>query len=119
MSGFAATSFAGKRRLVSLKPADTNEATMLTAVNNVNVLAIAIANNTAGPIAATVRWTDTSASTDWDIIAAKAVGANDTLFINEIVLTLKDTDLIKVTSATGNALTFTLLIVEPLSALQG
>ncbi len=119
MSGFAAARFEGKRRLVSLKPADNSEATMFTASGNVTVLAIAISNNTGGGIAATVRWRDASASTDYDIIAVKDVAANDTLFINEIPLVLKDADLIKITSATGNALTFTLLIVEALGAIQG
>ncbi len=119
MSGFAAARFEGKRRLVSLKPANSSEATMFTAVGNVTVLAIAISNNTGGGIAATVRWRDASASTDYDIISVKDVAANDTLFINEMPLVLKDADLIKVTSATGNALTFTLLIVEALGAIQG
>jgi hypothetical protein len=108
----------GKRRLVSLKPADTNEATIYTASKyGATVLTVAICNNTAGAIAATLRWSDTSATTDYDILAAKSVPANDTYFISDFILVLRDTDLIKVTSAAGDALTFTLLIAEPHSAM--
>lgn len=119
MSGFGAAVVPGKRRLVSLKPADTNEATIFTAgPYGATVLAVVISNNTGTAANATVRWRDDSASTDWDIIATKSVGVNDTLYINEAVFPLRESDLIKVTSGTGNALTFTVLVAEPLSALQ-
>lgn len=93
---------------------------MLTAGGaGATVLAVAISNNTGAAASATVRWRDDSAATDWDIIVAKSIAANDSLFIPEIIMPLRESDAIKVTSGTANALTFTLLVAEPLSALQG
>lgn len=118
VSGIAALNVEGQRRLVSVKPADTVEATAFTAPKQgAVVLGIIIANNSASTVTATVRWTDTSATTDWDIVVSKSIAANDTGYINEIVLPLRATDLIKVTSGTASALTFTLLVAEPISPL--
>ncbi|MDP3971976.1 MAG: hypothetical protein Q8P61_03585 [Candidatus Nanopelagicales bacterium] len=107
----------GTRRLVGLKPANTNEATMFTAGSERPVVVqIVVANNTGSAAAATIKWGD--GSTDYDVISGKSIGANDS-WIQDIFLPLFDAYTIKVTSGTGNALTFTLAIVEYSGALGG
>lgn len=89
---------------------------MLTATKAIpTIVGIIIANNTGGAIAATMRWGN--GSTDYDVLAAKSVAANDSYINNDVYLPLREGHTIKVTSATGNALTFTLVIVETGSAL--
>ena len=78
------------------------------------VVGIIISNNTGGAIAATVRWGD--GSTDYDIYAALSVAANASE-ISEAYVELPESGTVKVTSATGNALTFTLTVVEYIGAL--
>lgn len=105
----------GQRRLIGLKPADTNEATMLTAAKEFSVIVgVIVANNTGSAAVATVKWGD--GSTDYDVISGKSVAANDSIY-PDVFLPLREGYTIKVTSGTGNALTFTLVIVATGSTL--
>lgn len=114
----AAVPVGGQRTPKGLKPSDTNEATMYTAGKEFPVIVgMAVANNTGSAANATIRWGD--GSTDYDIIATKSVAAHDTLFLPDIFLPLREGYTIKVTSGTGNALTFTLIIVSTGSTLPG
>lgn len=107
----AAHTIDGPGRMVGLKPANTSEADILTAGDERPVVVgIVIANNTGSAATATLRWND--GTTSYDILAAKSVAANDTLFVDQIFLPLRSGYKIKVTSGTGNALTFTLVVVE-------
>ena len=110
MSGFVNLG-GGNRRLVGLRPANASEATMYTArKERPAVVGIIIANETAGAVAATVKWGD--GATDYRILAAKSIAANDLYVLDTIFLPLKEGHTIKVTSGSGNALTFTLVIAE-------
>jgi len=119
MSALASAHVAGQRSLFSAKPGDTNEATLYTCnARRATILSIIIANGTSSSANATVRWRDSSASTDYDVVVSKAVAGNDTGFINEIVLELQNADLIKITSGTASALTFTALVSEYIGEMQ-
>lgn len=113
----ATVNVAGPRRVVGLKPGNTSEATMLTAgPERPMVVGVIIANNTASPAAATVKWGD--GATDYDIISAKSIAANDSWF-GEVMIPMLEGWTIKVTSGTGSALTFTLVLIETGGNLGG
>lgn len=100
----------GARRQVSSTPADTNEATLLTAgKENPTVVEIWITNLTGTAANATVKWGD--GSSDYSLIDTKAIAARDYLQA-PCLIPLRDGYTIKITSGTGNALTFTIVIVE-------
>lgn len=101
----------GQRRPIGLRPANTAEATMFTAgKERPSVVGIIVANETGGAVAATLKWGD--GSTDYRVLAAKSIGANDVYVLDGIFIPLKEGYTIKVTSGSGNALTFTLIIAE-------
>lgn len=100
----------GSRRLVGLAPANTSEATMLTAGDeNPNIVGLIIANTTGSAAVATVKWGD--GSTDYPILSAYSIAAN-TSYFQDLLLPLRSGYTIKVTSGTSNALTFTLVVVD-------
>ena len=108
----------GQRRVIGLKPANTSEATMLTAGDDRPVIVgLVIANNTGGAVAATVRWGN--GTTDYDILAAKSIAANDVYIPDLPPVPLRNGYTVKVTSGSGNALTFTLVVVSEGSTLYG
>lgn len=108
----------GQRRIIGLKPSDTAQHTMLTAGADMPVVVgLIVANNTASGIAATVRWGD--GTTDYDIIAAKSVAANDVYMPDMPPIPLRSGYTIKVTSGTGSALTFSLILAATGSATHG
>lgn len=114
----AAINIGGQRRAIGLKPANTNEATMLTAGKDMPVLiGLIVANNTGSAANATVRWGN--GTTDYDIVAAKSIAANDSYLPDLPPIPLREGYTIKVTSGTGNALTFTLVIASTGSTLYG
>lgn len=104
----------GPRRIIGLTPANTNEATMLTAgKENPIVTEIYITNITGVTANATVKWGD---GTDYAILSAHAVANSVHL---DVCIPLRATHTIKVTSGTGSALTFSLVVVEVGSAVSG
>lgn len=106
----AQIALSGLPRSEALKPADTNEATLLaTGDNGAVLLQLVIANNTGSAADATVKWSD--GTTDWDIVSGKAIAANDSEII-DAVIRLPSDGALKVTSGTGGALTFTATVVE-------
>ena len=108
----------GPRRIIGLKPANTSEATMLTAgEDRPVVVGLIVANNTGGAVAATVRWGN--GTTDYDIIAAKSIAANDSYFPDIPPIPLRSGYTFKVTSGSGNALTFTIVVISEGSQLRG
>lgn len=107
----------GTRRLKGLTPANTSEATMLTAgKERPSVVAVYIANLTGSAANATVKWGD--GSTDFAVIDTYSVAARSFLHA-EVFLPLREGWTIKVTSGTNNALAFTLVIAEYGSAVSG
>jgi hypothetical protein len=111
----------GPRRIVSLAPANTSEATMFTAGREGSVIAcIHICNTSGSARTATVKWGDSSASTDYAILSAYSISAN-TIYTSPdaLMAPLQEGDTIKVTSSAANDLTFTLLIVETAFAFGG
>ena len=115
MTGFV--EILGARRPIGLKPADTNEATLYTAAKeNPTMLKLHVANLTATPANATVKWGD--GTTDYSIIDTFAVPARGYL-VEDLVIPMKDGYTIKVTSGTANALTFTIIISEYGGVLGG
>src|SRR3990172_5032816 len=91
---------------------------MLTAGDDRPVIVgLVIANNTGGAVAATVRWGN--GTTDYDILAAKSIAANDVYIPDLPPVPLRNGYTVKVTSGSGNALTFTLVVVSEGSTLYG
>ena len=107
----------GPRRLVGLTPADTNEATMLTAgADGTVVVELWITNLTGTAANATVKWGD--GSTDFAVIDTYSVAAR--MFLHEpVLLPLRKDWTIKVTSGTNSALAFTIVVVEYPGGLGG
>ena len=100
----------GQFRIDGLTPANTNEATMFTAANErPTIVEFWVANLTAAPANATIKWSD--GSNDYSIIDTFCVPARGYLVEREVMLPLRSGYLIKVTSGTANALTFTLISV--------
>lgn len=113
----ASVTIGGQRTPIASKPTDTNEATIYTAGKEVPVVvALIICNGTGSAAAATVKWGD--GSTDYAIIAGKSIPANDSV-IYDMLLPLREGYTLKVTSGTGNALTFTFVIVSTGSTTYG
>ena len=75
-----------------------------------------ICNSTASAAVATVKWGD--GSTDYDVIAGKSIAANSSE-VYDLMLPLRENHTVKVTSGTGNALTFSFVIVSTGSTLYG
>lgn len=106
----AAVPVTGTRRLSGLTPANTSEATMLTAGNEKSVVVgVYIANLTGSAANATVKWGD--GSTDFAVIDTHSIAARAYLHL-DIFLPLVSGGTIKVTSGTNSALAFTLIIIE-------
>lgn len=106
----AQIALSGRPRSTALKPSDTNEATLITLADRGGLLLqLVIANNTGSAANATVKWND--GTTDWDIVSAKSIAANDSTIIDPFIR-VPDGGSIKVTSGTGDALTFTATVVE-------
>ena len=100
----------GRPRIIGLTPSDTNEATMYTAANlSATAIKIHVANLTASAASATVKWGD--GSTDTPIISVFSVPARGYLE-EDIIIPMRNTWTIKVTSGTSNALAFSLVILE-------
>lgn len=113
----AYTPVPGNNRLIGLTPANTSEATMFTAAaERPVVVGLIIANAHSSAVAATMKWTD--GSTDYPILSAKSIAANDSFF-QDVFLPLFDGYEVKVTSGSANMLTFTLVVVERVGSLQG
>ncbi len=111
----AVVSIPGVPITVSATPADTNEATLFTAgTKGATIVQMIVANVTSGALTATIQWND--ATTDWDIYRAKSVAANDSLLF-EPFIHLPASGAIKITSSSGNGLTFTATLVERLGAI--
>jgi hypothetical protein len=107
----------GRRRTVSLKPTDTNEATLVTAGKaGMTVVWICIANGENAANAASVEWYD--GTTDWPVYAAKSIAANDT-HMADVCIEIPDGGSLKVTSGDADEITFTVTIVESLGAVGG
>jgi len=111
----------GPRRLISIAPANTSEATMFTAGKEGAVVAcLHICNTSASARTATVKWGDSSASTDYSILSAYSITGNTVYTLPEaLMLPLKQEDTIKVTSSAADDLTFTILLVETAFAFGG
>lgn len=106
----SSTVYEGNRRPVAYKPADASEHDLFEASEERPVVVdLIICNNNAGAKKATVKWFD--GTTDWEILSGYSIPANDTKFF-ELNLPMRDGEKIKVTSETGNTLTFILTIVE-------
>tara|TARA_R110000822_G_scaffold50138_7_gene131223 strand:- start:5504 stop:5926 length:423 start_codon:yes stop_codon:yes gene_type:complete len=100
----------GFARPIGLAPTDTAEATLLTAgPENPVLVGLMISNITGSAAAATVKWGD--GTTDYSIVTAKSIAANDTFF-QDLFVPLVDGGAIKVTSGAGDALVFTAIVVE-------
>ena len=111
----------GPRRLISLAPANTSEATMFTAGKEGSVIAcLHICNSSASARTATVKWGDASASTDYPILSAYSITGN-TVYTSPdaLMLPLQEDDTIKVTSSAADDLTFTVVLVETAFAFGG
>lgn len=107
----------GTRLSVASTPGDTNEATLYTAGNNgATVVWLWISNAEGTANAATVKWTDSSASTDHPIYTARSVGANDSVD-KDLFIELDSGDSIKITSADADQLTFLITVIENLGAV--
>lgn len=118
----ALVSVGGQRSIYGLTPADTNEATMLTAgKDSPVVVGIRIVNLTGSAANATVKWGN--GATDFAICDTKSVAARDYLDVLSDdglpFLPLREGYTIKVTSGTGGALAFTLITVSTGSTLYG
>ena len=108
MTGFV--DLVGSRRPISLTPANTNEATLMTAgKERPTVVEIWITNLTGSAANATVKWGNGSA--DYSLIDTMSIAAR-TYHKVDVLIPLREAYTIKVTSGTGNALTFTIIIVE-------
>jgi hypothetical protein len=100
----------GTRRLIGLTPANTNEATMLTGGPERSVVvAVYIANLTAGAVNATVKWGD--GTTDFAIIDTFSIAARGYLHL-DVFLPIVDGGTVKVTSGTNSGLAFSLVLIE-------
>lgn len=109
----------GTRRIVSATPSDASEATLLTAASEKpTVVQVLVTNLTNAAANATVKWRDSSASTDYSLIDTYPVQPRGYLLEN-LIVPLESGDLIKITSGTGSALTFHIVIVEFVGTLGG
>ena len=105
----ASVDVSGTRRIISATPGDTNEATLYTAVKGpVAVVDIWITNLTGSAANATVQY---GTGTDYSLIDTKSIAARDYLKV-ECLIPLREGHTIKITSGTGNALTFTVVVIE-------
>ena len=106
----ASMEVSGPRRIISSTPANTNEATLLTAGEERPVIIQVMVTNLTGTAAnATVKWGD--GSTDYSIIDTYSVPARG-FVVENFVIPLRETYTIKITSGTGSALTFSVVVVE-------
>lgn len=101
----------GTRRIVSSTPSDTNEATLYTAPSGPNnaLVQIWITNLTASAANATVKWGD--GSTDYSLIDTKSMAARDYHKV-DCLIPMRQGYAVKITSGTGSALTFTIVVTE-------
>lgn len=106
----------GTRRLIGLAPAGTSEVTMFEAADEKPVVvAIHIANLTSSAADATVKWGN--GATDYALIATHSIAAR--AYINlPVFLPLPKGGAIKVKSGTGDALAFTLAVLESSGAFS-
>jgi hypothetical protein len=101
----------GTRRIVSSTPANTNEATLYTSPAGPNnaVVQIWITNLTGSAANATVKWGD--GSTDYSLIDTKSIAARDYHKV-DCLIPMREAYTVKITSGTGSALTFTIIVIE-------
>lgn len=106
----------GVKRIVSNTPSDTSETTMLTAGEERPVVAeIWITNLTASNADATLKWGD--GSTDFSLIDTEQVDGRSRIGPIECTIPLRKDYTIKITSGTGGALTFSIVVVETVGIL--
>lgn len=105
----------GQRVIIPSKPSNTDPATVYTAGKESPVVVqIFVCNNTGSAANATVKWGD--GSTDYDVLNTHSVAAYSTE-IFDVIIPLRESYTLKVTSGTGNALTFNFVIVATGSTL--
>lgn len=92
----------------------TSEATVFTAPGFSIVYSILVANKTAWATTVTVKWRDTSATTDYHIAYQTPIQGNGTypFELGEHGIPLEEGDLIKVTAGDTNALDVTVVAFE-------